>query len=461
MALHRAHVSASPFRWALLLWCALPALCVAPPDARLARYNEWKFGMFIHWGPYSLASVEASWPIMRPDNRWHPITEAEYRALPARFNPQRFDPHAFVRLAKEAGQRYMVFTAKHHDGFCMFDSAYTNYKITNTPYRNDIVAELSQACRSEGMPLGFYYSPPDMNHPGYRDTTKPSSQNWEGEPWRPEWPLYLDYMELQLTELLTRYGPVALVWFDGLRHQEKYNGRRFARLIHELQPDALINNRIGIAGDFDTPEQYTPQGIPTRRTPVMRGAADEGPPASAAIPPEEEFRPWETCMTINRTWAYNQYDRDFKSTQQLIRTLVDVASKGGNFLLNVGPGPDGAIQPEFVERLRGMGAWLKVNGAAIYGSTYGPLQNQAWGRSTRRGKTVYLHVFNWPHGPLEISGLRMRVVSVKLLAGGQAVRFSQQGEHLRIEVPPAAPDPNVTVLALETRNGNPDVRTEP
>lgn len=435
----------------VLLLCAVPALCAGADGSRLARYNEWKFGMFIHWGPYSLASVEASWPIMRPNAKWRGITEADYRALPARFNPVRFDAAALVRLAKEAGQRYMVFTTKHHDGFCMFDSAYTNYKITGTPYKKDIVAQLAQACQSGGMPLGFYYSPPDMNHPGYRDTTKPASQNWEGEPWRPEWPLYLDYMELQLTELLTRYGPVAIVWFDGLRNQEKYNGRRFHRLIHELQPETLINNRIGVPGDYDTPEQYTPKGIPTSRSPIMRGTAAGGPQASAELPPEEEFRPWETCMTINHTWAYNQFDRDFKSTRQLIRTLVDVASKGGNFLLNVGPEPDGTIQPEFVERLRGIGAWLKVNGAAIYGTTYGPLQNVAWGRSTRRGNTVYLHVFDWPGGALEISGLRARVVSAKLLAGGKAVQFSRNGEQLRIQLPAEAPDPDVSVVALETR----------
>src|SRR5437763_2435918 len=172
------------------------AVVTTDEDQRTARYREAKFGMFIHWGPYSLASVEASWPIMRPSKEF-PISEMEYRALPARFNPVHFDPYAWVALAKAAGQQYMVFTTKHHDGFCMFDTSYTDYKITNTPYGKDIVAQLSAASKERGMPLGFYYSPPDMHHPAFRDTSKPAAENWNGEPTRLEWPLYLDYMQLQ------------------------------------------------------------------------------------------------------------------------------------------------------------------------------------------------------------------------------------------------------------------------
>jgi alpha-L-fucosidase len=181
---------------------------------RTSWYRQAKFGMFIHWGPYSQASVEASWPIMTPKPGG--ITEATYRTLPQTFNPEKFDPQAFVDLARLAGQEYMVFTTKHHDGFCMFDSAYTDYKITRTPYGKDIVAQLVKACGADGMPLGFYYSPPDMHHPGFRDTTKLTRENWHGEPQRPEWASYLQYMQLQLTELLTRFGPAALIWFDGL-----------------------------------------------------------------------------------------------------------------------------------------------------------------------------------------------------------------------------------------------------
>ena len=184
-------------------------------EHRTAWFREAKFGMFIHWGPYSQASVEASWPIMRPEH-WG-ISEADYRALPKRFNPTKYDPNHFIDLARLAGQKYIVFTTKHHDGFCMFDSSFTDYKITNTPYGKDIVHMLVEACAQRTMPLGFYYSPPDLHNPNYRDTSKLARENWNGQPERPEWPLYLDYMDLQLTELLTRYGRVRDIWFDGLK----------------------------------------------------------------------------------------------------------------------------------------------------------------------------------------------------------------------------------------------------
>src|SRR5258708_2034987 len=232
-------------------------------DERTAWYRNAKFGMFIHWGPYSLASVEASWPIMVP--KAGGITQAEYVEFPKRFNPVKFDARVLVDLARTAGQQYMVFTTKHHDGFCMFDSNYTDYKITKTPYGKDIVGQLAGAAKDAGMPLGFYYSPPDMHHPGFRDTSKLAATNWGGEPMRPEWPLYLDYMQLELTELLTKYGDVFLIWFDGLHNQEKYDGRRFLDLIHRLQPRTLVNDRIGVPGDFQTPEQFIPSGIPTKR----------------------------------------------------------------------------------------------------------------------------------------------------------------------------------------------------
>ena len=430
-----------------------PDKAVEAAAARTAWFREAKFGMFIHWGPYSLASVEASWPIMTPGP--HPaISEADYRALPKRFNPVKFDPKAWVRLAKAAGQRYMVFTSKHHDGFCMFDSALTDYQITKTPYGRDIVAELAAACREERMPLGFYYSPPDMNHPGFRDTSKLAKENWHGEPQRPQWPTYLNYMEGQLRELLTKYGPVAVIWFDGLDNQEKYDGARFHSLIHRLQPATLINNRIGLPGDFETPEQFIPDVIPTKssRTRLAGLERPKVPTGTGALPASpDDFLLWETCMTMNDTWAYNQNDRNFKSTTQLIRSLVEVASKGGNLLLNVGPTPEGTIQPEFEQRLRAMGEWLRVNGESIYGTTYGPLQNLTFGRTTAKGKTIYLHVFEWPRGNVELSGLGRQVSEVRLLAGGKPLKFRQAGQALTIEVPAQPSDPHVSVLAIETR----------
>ena len=417
-------------------------------DERTAWYRNAKFGMFIHWGPYSLASVEASWPIMTPKTGG--ISEAEYVELPKRFNPQKFDAGAFVDLARSAGQQYIVFTTKHHDGFCMFDSSYTSYKVTNTPYGKDIVQQLSLACKEAAMPLGFYYSPPDMHHPAFRDTSKPAAMNWHGEPMRPEWPLYLDYMQLQLTELLTRYGPVVLIWFDGLNDQQKYDGRRFVELIRHLQPATLVNDRLGVPGDYQTPEQFIPKGIPTKD--VRFNAVDTSINAKlkSAVPKPDDFQLWETCMTINNQWAYNANDRDFKSAQFLIRGLVEVASRGGNFLLNVGPRPDGTIQPDFQERLRAMGDWLSVNGDSIYGSTYGPVQGIASIRTTAKDNKIFVHVMEWSATALEISGIKPKVLSARLLATGQSLKFTQGDALLRLDLPSQMPDANVTTIALMT-----------
>jgi alpha-L-fucosidase len=350
-----------------------------------------------------------------------------------------------------AGQQYMVFTTKHHDGFCMFDSSYTDYKITNTPYGKDIVAQLAKACADDGMPLGFYYSPPDMHHPGFRDTTKLARENWNGEPQRPEWSSYLNYMQLQLSELLTRYGPVAIVWFDGLNNQKKYNGTRVIELIRQLQPATLVNDRIGVDADYETPEQFIPTAIPTKGIVLTGIDPNVSKSLKNSIPRPEDFRLWETCMTINNTWAYNKNDLDFKSEQMLIRSLVEVASRGGNFLLNVGPQPDGQIQPEFQQRLRAIGNWLALNGDSIYGTTFGPVQGVADLRTTANDKSIYVHIFNWPaHAACEITGIDARVMSARLLSNGKPLTFRQTEGKLQIDIPEQAPDPNVSVIALKT-----------
>ena len=362
-----------------------------------------------------MAGIEASWPIIEPTGE---ISEADYRALPARFNPTRFDPHAWIALARSAGQRYMVFTTKHHDGFCMFDSEYTSYKITRTPYGKDIVKQLADACHADAVPLGFYYSLPDLNHPAYRDTTKLSATNSRGEPERPEWPLYLDYMGLQLDELLTRYGPVAELWFDEGDYGtvQRYDGPRFADQVHRLQPATLINNRLGVPCDFTTPEQFTPREIPVKGVRIEnpnRAAADQMP---ITVPRPEDFQPWESCMTINGTWAYRPQDRDFKSSDALIRALIEVVSRGGNLLLDVGPQPDGQIQPEFVERLEAVGCWTRLNAAAIYGSTYGPIQGQQSCRTTAHGASIFLFVMDETAKELIVPHLDRPVSQVKLVA---------------------------------------------
>jgi alpha-L-fucosidase len=243
---------------------------------------------------------------------------------------------------------------------------------------------------------------------------------------------------------------VVIVWFDGLNDQRKYNGPRVIEMIHELQPATLVNDRIGVDADYETPEQFIPTAIPTKGI-VLTGI---DPNVSAklknSIPRPEDFRLWETCMTINDTWAYNKNDHNFKSEQTLIRGLVEVASRGGNFLLNVGPQPDGQIQPEFQQRLHAIGAWLTLNGDAIYGTTYGPVQGVNGLRTTANGKSIYVHVFDWPSGALEIAGIDARVLSARLLANGQPLTFQQTEGKLTINVPAQAPDPNVSVIVLKT-----------
>jgi len=227
---------------------------------------------------------------MSPEPRWN-ITEADYVALYKQFNPVKYDPQAWVRLAQDAGMRYMVFTTKHHDGFCMFDTSLTDYKITKTPYGQDVTAMLARAAHDANMPLGFYYSPPDMHHPGYRDITKPVKDTWHGDPTRPEWATYLDYRDAQLRELLTEYGPVALIWFDGLDHQEKYKGQEALDLIHRIQPATLVNNRLGVPGDFATPEQFIPDRIPTKSAAnTLKGITKTPDSAPPVVPAPEDFQ---------------------------------------------------------------------------------------------------------------------------------------------------------------------------
>lgn len=453
---------------------------------RLSWFSAAKFGLFIHWGPYSVAGVEASWPIMAPElvpvlfGEQPSISEAEYTALPQQFNPVDYDARAWVQLAQEAGMRYIVITAKHQDGFCMFDAPGTDYKITNTPFGRDVSAELASACIEAGMGLCFYYSPPDMHHPGYRDTSKPVTENWLGEPSRPEWGDYLNYMENHLRKLLTDYGPIGAIWFDGLFGHQKYDPPRFHRLIRTLSPATLINDRLGSEYDFITAEQFVPlRGIPIRHkrsapsdsqvrtmlrllkvpgvNTLLKRAARRYAEAglsptnipTSSYPSPATFQPWETCMTMNKTWAYNPTDKAYKSTSRLLYTLVETASRGGNYLLNVGPSPRGTLPSEAIDRLSAIGRWMAVNGESIYGTTYGPLQHLLYGRTTAKEGTVYLHIWDWPQsGSISLGAMPGRVSEVALLAGRERLSFHQSGNRFAIQVPEQPPDPIISVLAI-------------
>jgi len=457
----------------------------------LAWYHEAKFGLFIHWGSYSAGGVEASWPIMAPAlseamfRVASDITEQDYTALAQRFNPVSFKPADWVRGAADAGMRYIVITAKHHDGFCMFDAPGTDYKVTNSPYGKDICLELADECAKIGMPLGFYYSPPDMHHPGYRDTSKPITANWTGEPGRPEWESYLDYMESHIVKLLSDYGKVSILWFDGLANHGKYNPERFHRIIKILSPDTLVNDRLGEGFDFVTPEQFIPKkGIPTRSSkmpsgmdpggdsffrmvnsmfkyPILKsiirkqmnkyndGELELSPVYQEICPAPERFQPWETCMTIGSTWAYNPNEKSWKEPRDLIRTLIETAAKGGNFLLNAGPSGTGTFQPEILDRLEAIGKWLKKYGEAVYGSTYTPIPVQTWGRSVRKNNKIHFFVFEQPEdGELRIEGLPGNVNSVGLFDGGN-LGFKMENSSLIIRLPKAQPDPDFTVLTSD------------
>ena len=377
-----------------------PASAPARPDSRLDWWRDARFGMFIHWGLYAIPAGE--WNGRTDYGEWirnnAKIPIDVYERFQSRFNPVKFDPDAWVRMAKQAGMRYIVITTKHHDGFALFDSKDTTWDVMATPYGRDIIGQLAEACRRGGIRLGFYYSIMDWHHPDYLPR-----REWELAA-RPEagaeFDRYVAFMKGQLKELLTNYGPVGVLWFDGQWEGTwtEPRGRDLYDYVRALQPSIIINNRVGKgAGDFGTPEQEIPAtGMP---------GAD-----------------WETCMTMNRNWGFNRADRDFKPTQTLVRNLVDIASKGGNFLLNVGPTADGEFPAESVQRLKEIGDFMRVAGESIYGTQASPFPSLPFGRCTQRRldantTRLFLHVWDRPKdGILVVPGLLNEVIRARPLA---------------------------------------------
>jgi len=376
----------------------------------IQQWREMKFGLFIHWGPVSLKGTEIGWSRggeRRGRSGKGQIPAEEYDNLYKQFNPVKFDADEWVQVAKDAGMKYLVFTSKHHDGFSMFDSKLTEYKITKSPFKRDVVRDLADACHKAGLRLGFYYSPVDWYHPDYRTENHAH---------------YIEFLHGQIRELCTNYGKLDIMWFDSLGGSAKdWDSENLFRMIRRLQPHIIINNRAGLPADHDTPEQR--------------------------IGKFQTDRPWETCMTICRQWAWKPNDL-MKSEKQCIQTLVKTVGGDGNLLFNVGPMPDGRIEPRQVDRLREMGQWLKKYGQSIYGTRGGPFKTGSWGASTHKDKTIYIHVFNWDGDTLTLPPIPKKIIASSVLTGGTAT-VKQNKEAIEISIPNAYQQELDTIINLQ------------
>lgn len=417
-----------------------------PPagEPRLEWWREARFGLFVHWGLYAIPA--GCWGEGVDHGEWIRTTaripREEYARFVPEFRPEAFDAAEWARLADEAGMKYVVITTKHHDGFALFDSAVSEFDVAATPWRRDVMAEIARGFGERGLRVCWYHSIMDWNHPDYLPR-----RDWElaGRPAEgADFDRYVAFLHAQVTELLTKYGPIGVMWFDG-EWESTWNherGQALYDLCRRLQPDVIVNNRVdvgrggmagltegpGYAGDFGTPEQEVP---------------------ATGLPGVD----WESCITMNRHWGWNAADEDWKSTTELVRLLVDVVSKGGNLLLNVGPRADGSLPPRAVERLQGIGRWMKLHGEAIHGTEASPFDALPWGRCTLKrdgGDTrLFLHVFDWPQdGRLVVPGIGNDSFSASLLADGRALPSERAGDAVWIWLPERPTDPDCPVVEL-------------
>jgi alpha-L-fucosidase len=406
----------------------------AQRDARMKWWREARFGMFIHWGLYSVPAGTYHGKRIDGIGEWimncGEIPVAEYAGFAKQFNPVKFNADEWVSIAKNAGMKYIVITSKHHDGFAMFHSKASPYNIVDaTPFGRDPLKELAAACKKQGIKLGFYYSQAqDWHHPGgFAYATNGRKQGHWDKAQDGDFHKYIrEIATAQVREILTNYGDVAVLWWDTPAGMTREEVHELAGLL-KFQPKIIANNRLGngVEGDTETPEQFIP---------------------ATGYPGD-----WETCMTMNDTWGYKSYDNNWKPTATLIRNLIDIASKGGNYLLNVGPTNEGLIPPASVERLRQVGQWLKLNGEAIYGTSAGPFKRGLpWGRATQKGEMLYLHVFDWPKDGKLVVPLSNKPLKAYLLAAkDKGLEFSTGENGLTIQLPAAAPDKIASVIALE------------
>ncbi len=408
--------------------------CIAKVDAQpvtfeaVRKWQDKRFGMFIHWGPVSLKGTEIGW------SRAKQVPIEEYDQLYKQFNPTKFDAEEWVKVAKDTGMKYLVITSKHHDGFCLWPSKYTDYHIGNTPFKRDVLKELSEACKKHGIQFCTYHSICDWYHPDYPlgspggSTEKPTHNM----------PRYYQYLKNQTKEIIDNYGPLGIMWFDGEWEKPwtREYGNEMYDYLKKIQPTLVINNRVskgrhGMAGttkeshlnsgDYDTPEQR------------IGGFNRE--------------RPWETCMTICRQWAWKPDDQ-MKSAKECIQTLLHTVGGDGNLLFNVGPMPDGRIEPRQVERLKEMGAWLEKYGDGVYATRGGPFKPGKWGASTCKDDKVYLYVMNRrADGRLMLPGIDQKITSYRTLDSGQVLVKQSKGI-IEIHLPPSDRDETATVIEL-------------
>jgi alpha-L-fucosidase len=419
-------------------------------------FDRARFGLFVHWGHSSQQGIELSWPLtggMAALPEGQGVSVEQYHSSAATFDPRSFDAPALARLAKRAGIQYAVLTAKHHDGYAMFDTKVSDFSIMHSPYGRDIVRQYVDAMRAAGLRVGLYYSLIDWHHPDYPPFTQADQPYRWGQWPKPDterWPRFIEFMFAQVRELLTNYGRIDVIWFDGgwERSLDEWRSKELEAMIRSLQPEILINDRLPGCGDYATPEQFVP-----------------------AKPPEG---PWETCMTMNESWGYNPGDTKYKSTRQLIHTLCEVAGRGGNLLLNVSPMGDGRLPPEQVERLEAIASWMERHSESIIATEPGLEPWQYYGSSTQRDNTTYLHLLMRPYESVMVRGLRVkRVERVRVLGSGKELKFSWRcsipdrllnpdpiGE-LTIEAPEGALDEQATVLAVEMRDAIPGVSERP
>ncbi len=379
-------------------------------ERRMKWWHEARFGMFIHWGLYSVLGRH-EWAMEEEG-----IPVAEYEQLAKRFTPRPNAAREWAKLARLAGQKYMVMTTKHHEGFCHFDTKTTDYCAPRQACGRDLVREFVEAARGEGLRTGFYYSLMDWHHPdGARCATDEAARR-----------RFVDYIHEHVRELMTNYGKIDILWYDVSwpLDTKGWESERMNRMVFQLQPDITVNNRNALPGDFSTPEQE--------------------------IKFEKSGRAWETCMTMNESWGYQAADDNWKSAKTLVRNLGTCARGGGNYLLNIGPRGDGSVPEESVKLLQQVGNWMERNGTAIYRTDPCHVDSSLFAGFTRRGNTLYIHVHFWPGDTVSIGGLKTKALSARLLAGGKAVQFDQDRFRLRLKgLPQAAPDSPVTVIAVE------------